>query len=364
MAEGTRLKDLSEHVSTLELKMHKLATDYQDRVKELTTKIREVSEVGQRHYETLQAEAIMRHELVLKDSASRHEELLRLLASQPSPSLPTENGPPGHYLHKDSYHAEQINPVKMEAKESKGKGILPIPPREMDPREEGKRNRGTTHAYIPYPKLEFPTFGGEDPRVWIENCEQYFEVYQIPHQQWLNIATMHMIGRARTWKQSYFVHKNEVGWAEFVASLYRRFTRTGERYLVREFSNLRQLDKVERYQERFEELRTQLLFHNPHLTEEHFISYYISGLKEDLVSFLDIAHPDTLEEAYEQAKLHERALSVINRKCKSNPKKFGGSYQAANLFKPQPSTSTPKFQPNNEQRGSGNPPPYNRSLIE
>ncbi len=105
-----------------------------------------------------------------------------------------------------------------------------------------------------------------------------------------------------------------MGWDEFVEALCRRFGQTGERYLIREFNNLKQMSSVERYQERFEELRTQLLYHNPQLTEEHFISCYINGLREDLVPFMDIVHPNTLEEAYEQAKLHERALSVISRK--------------------------------------------------
>jgi hypothetical protein len=30
------------------------------------------------------------------------------------------------------------------------------------------------------PKLEFPFFDGEDVRVWMDNCESYFEMYQIP----------------------------------------------------------------------------------------------------------------------------------------------------------------------------------------
>ncbi len=55
---------------------------------------------------------------------------------------------------------------------------------------------------------------------------------------------------------------------------------------------------MERYQEKFEELRSQLLSYNPYLDEEYFIACYINGLKEELVPFMDIAHPDTLEEAF------------------------------------------------------------------
>ncbi len=71
MAEGTRLKDLNDHMVSLEEKMQKFTGDYQGRVKELTQQINEIKGVEQQHYEFLQSEAI-----------KRHEELLKLLAYQ------------------------------------------------------------------------------------------------------------------------------------------------------------------------------------------------------------------------------------------------------------------------------------------
>ncbi len=49
----------------------------------------------------------------------------------------------------------------------------------------------------------------------MENCEQYFEIYQIPQDQSLNIASIHLIGKARTWKQSFFIQRQGVNWEEF-----------------------------------------------------------------------------------------------------------------------------------------------------
>ncbi len=112
---------------------------------------------------------------------------------------------------------------------------------------------------------------------------------------------MHLMGRAKTWKQTFFINRQGVTWDEFVEAICRKFATVGERYLVREFNNLKQYVTVEGYQEKFEELRTQLLFYNPHITEEHFIARYINGLKEELIPFMDIAHLESLEEAYEQA---------------------------------------------------------------
>lgn len=127
---------------------------------------------------------------------------------------------------------------------------------------------------------------------------------------------MHLAGRAKTWKQGFFINRQGITWEEFTEALSQRFAVTGERYLIREFNGLKQWGTVERYQERFEDLRSQLLYYNPYLTEEYFIASYLSGLKEELMAFMDLAHPSTLEEAYEQARLHEKAIAVLTRRSK------------------------------------------------
>ncbi len=122
------------------------------------------------------------------------------------------------------------------------------------------------------------------------------------------------------------------------------------------------MSTVERYQEQFEELRNRLLFYNSHLTEEHLISCYINGLKEDLVPFMDIAHPNTLLEAYEQATLHDKALSVINRKFRGNVR--NPLYQTLVYPRQAPGPLTPKVWQNNFQNSAGTQLPSNRALIE
>lgn len=71
IVEGTRLKDFSDHMTSLEERMQKL---YQGKLWALTNHITKVKEAEQKHYEALQLEA-----------TRRHEELLKLLTSQHSP---------------------------------------------------------------------------------------------------------------------------------------------------------------------------------------------------------------------------------------------------------------------------------------
>ncbi len=81
--------------------------------------------------------------------------------------------------------------------------------------------------------------------------------------------------------------------------------------LVREFNKLVQTHTIEKYQEKFEDLRARMLYLNPTLSEDHFIQRHISGLKEELVPFIDLSNSTALEEVYEQAKLHEQAIAVM-----------------------------------------------------
>uniref|UniRef100_A0A6V7QWD8 Uncharacterized protein n=1 Tax=Ananas comosus var. bracteatus TaxID=296719 RepID=A0A6V7QWD8_ANACO len=130
MAEGTRLRDLSEHLATLEGKLQKLTTDYQGKVRELSNQILEVKDVGQKHYEDLQAEATKRHDMVLRDNTIRHEELLKLLSTHapPSKSVNRDNEDPNELRFQN--HKFVGGSSQGRVRENKGKGILPVP--EMD----------------------------------------------------------------------------------------------------------------------------------------------------------------------------------------------------------------------------------------
>lgn len=112
------------------------------------------------------------------------------------------------------------------------------------------------------------------------------------------MATKHIIGKAPTWKQGYFINRPGVSSEEFSEAICKRFANVRERYLICEFGNHKQLRSIEKYQERFEELRSQILQYNPYLDEEFFTACYINRLKEELMPFMNISHPTTLEDAF------------------------------------------------------------------
>jgi len=53
------------------------------------------------------------------------------------------------------------------------------------------------------PKMQFPTFDGENPKIRIDNCENYFTIYTILERPWVTTASMHLQGNAAMWWQAY-----------------------------------------------------------------------------------------------------------------------------------------------------------------
>lgn len=52
------------------------------------------------------------------------------------------------------------------------------------------------------PKLSFPPFDGENPKLWIRRSQDYFELYQVESSVWIKVAAMHFQSAAARWVQS------------------------------------------------------------------------------------------------------------------------------------------------------------------
>lgn len=72
------------------------------------------------------------------------------------------------------------------------------------------------------------------------------------------------------------------GWNDFVEELCVRFGEKNMFDVVEEFKMLKQTGLVVEYLDKFEELRALLWNAQPHLTEQYFVSNFVSGLKGEL----------------------------------------------------------------------------------
>jgi hypothetical protein len=46
------------------------------------------------------------------------------------------------------------------------------------------------------PKMNFPSFDGENPKLWQSRCEAYFHMYGVELSMWVLVATMQFVGPA------------------------------------------------------------------------------------------------------------------------------------------------------------------------
>lgn len=150
----------------------------------------------------------------------------------------------------------------------------------------------------PLPKMSFPRFDGENPRVWRDKCLDYFRIFNINPALWLTTATLHMDGMAALWLQSYKLTHEVVSWPPFMAAVEAEFGADDHRKFMKALLSLKQKGSVTEYQEQFQQLVYQVSIHNPHYDEQFFVSQFIKGLKTELRGAVESQVPGTLARAY------------------------------------------------------------------
>ena len=110
----------------------------------------------------------------------------------------------------------------------------------------------------------------------------------------MEVIEMYLEGKAHNWFHRVKLEKAGLTWGTFEELLYKRFDNRIGRDVVEEFNKLQQVEQVEEWQEKFEELKTFMMIKNPHLGEEYFVSSFISGLKDEIKTMIRMLSPATL----------------------------------------------------------------------
>ncbi|CAN0860162.1 Transposon Tf2-6 polyprotein [Linum grandiflorum] len=229
----------------------------------------------------------------------RLENMLQRLLDQQPPPQPQPPPPPGY-----------------------GDGILPNPP----------ANRA---GFLP--RLDFPYFSGSDPSGWLRKCSKLFLIHHIAADQQVDLVSLYLEDRADVWFQGWSSGKETLVWEEFSAELLRRFGDSGSLNIVGAFNKLRQTGTVIAYQERFEELRSQMLRLNPALGEEYFVKSFISGLDDEIQPVLMMMEPANLTTAFLQARMEESSMEARKKKVRIVPRwSAADTGQQRRPFPPRP----------------------------
>nr|GME10415.1 retrotransposon-related protein [Ipomoea batatas] len=148
------------------------------------------------------------------------------------------------------------------------------------------------------------TFDGTSPLDWVFQVEKYFNYYDIPEEQKLDVASFYMVAQALSWYQ--WMHKNQQlsSWRTFTVALEQRF---GPSLYVNHCAALFKLTQkttVAAYQYEFETVSNRVSDFHP----DALFDCFISGLKPMIQHELAVLRPATLSDAIALAKLVEDKL--------------------------------------------------------
>jgi hypothetical protein len=147
------------------------------------------------------------------------------------------------------------------------------------------------------PDLPFPKFDGSNPKLWLNNCLSFFDVYEVDPSLWIRYSTMHLSGSAALWFQTVQSTIYNMPWEDFCAIVCAKFDRDEHNHLLRQFFRIHQKDYVHEYIENFCDLIHQLLAHDPTIPLSVITNRFVDGLKKEIKSVVMMHRPQDLDSA-------------------------------------------------------------------
>ena len=158
-------------------------------------------------------------------------------------------------------------------------------------------------------RLHFPQFKSDDLASWVYKANQYFSFYQTPFNERLLMASFDMDGDALVWFQDSDENGAFATWEGYVEALLTRFGSTTYKDPMESLIRLRKTSNVVVYKGQFEALSNRI----KGLTDSHKLSYFLSGLKDEVQLPVKMLHPKNLNEAFGLAKIQKVYLNSSHR---------------------------------------------------
>jgi len=157
------------------------------------------------------------------------------------------------------------------------------------------------------PHVELPLFHCENPRAWLLECEDLFNLVNIPVDGRVKWGIAHIRGQAKTWLNSAGLNANNTSWADLGQILLQRFPDAVTSDPMDQLQQLKQTSSVNAYIDAYEAWMTQMKRERSYLPQDFFVDRFISGLKEGIKHTVQCQKPETLLSAYWFARQYEKA---------------------------------------------------------
>ncbi|KAI5013392.1 hypothetical protein ZWY2020_034504 [Hordeum vulgare] len=143
-----------------------------------------------------------------------------------------------------------------------------------------EQHQGVEH-YVKPPRQDFPRFDGDAPCIWLERCTSYFELYWVPHHNWVTTAGLYMDGLAAMWLRVYRQTHPAISWPAFRSALEAEFGPEEFKAQMYHLVQLCQTGSVQEYRQQFETSMYHLRSLDPTLRTHFFISQFLLVLKDE-----------------------------------------------------------------------------------
>jgi hypothetical protein len=163
------------------------------------------------------------------------------------------------------------------------------------------------------PKLDFPKFDGENPKLWIKRSRDYFDMYAVEARMWVRVSTMHFVGAVARWLSSVEESSQLASWSVFCQALLERFGRDKHTMFLCQMFSIRQTTSVADYVEKFSGLRDNLAVYGCSMDPLYFVQHFVDGLRADIRAAVFVHRPSSFDTACVLALLQEEVTAQMRR---------------------------------------------------
>jgi len=162
--------------------------------------------------------------------------------------------------------------------------------------------------------MDFPIFDGENPRLWKDRCELYFEIFGVCEALKPRFAALNFKGADSSWLQTLELRGRVSSWEQLHMEVCAHFDRDQYQNHMRQLDALRQTGSVAEYYQRFEQLSRRILLYNASYDDVFFVTRFLHGLKDEISSPIALHRPPNVDTASALALLQEQELEHARQK--------------------------------------------------
>lgn len=188
----------------------------------------------------------------------------------PSPTYPPASAPP-------PFHPVHLYPT-----------FFPTQPHSVPPPSYHNNQANPNLGHLP--KMLFPQFDGDNPKLWLSRACSHFEMYSVHPAIWVRVATHYFTHAAARWLLLSLKCRTFPGKPSQL--LYMSGSAViSMNCCYASFFHITHTSTVSEYIEKFTDLYEQLKAYNPNPDKLYFTTRFIDGLREEIRSVILVARP-------------------------------------------------------------------------